>query len=57
MNAAKAKHTLWTTTAAALQKARRAAAKGESDLVIKESDLASKTAKLSLQQLHYPLIH
>ncbi|MDA8095348.1 MAG: hypothetical protein M0T84_15855 [Betaproteobacteria bacterium] len=57
VNAAKAKHTLWTTTAAALQKAKRAAAKGENGLVIKESDLASQTAKLSLQQRRYPLIH
>jgi len=51
---AKAKGALWTTADAALKAAEAAAAKGDSDTVIKQSKLASDHAKKGLAQLNYP---
>ncbi|MBW8457638.1 MAG: hypothetical protein K0M58_04235 [Thiobacillus sp.] len=51
---AKAKNALWTTADAALKAAEAAAAKGDSDTVIKQSKLASDHAKKGLAQLNYP---
>jgi hypothetical protein len=53
---AKAKNALWTTAAAALKDAEAAAAKGDSDTVIKQSRLASDHAKKGLAQLNYPML-
>ncbi|MHB1402930.1 MAG: hypothetical protein ACYCWB_11065 [Thiobacillus sp.] len=51
---AKAKNALWTTADAALKAAEAAAAKGDSDTVIKKSKLAIDHAKKGLAQLNYP---
>ncbi len=51
---AKAKNALWTTADAALKAAEAAAAKGDSDTVIKQSKLAIDHAKKGLAQLNYP---
>ena len=53
---AKAKNALWTTADAALKAAEAAAAKGDSDTVIKEAKLASDHAKKGLAQLNYPML-
>lgn len=53
---AKAKNALWTTANDALKAAEAAAAKGDSDTVIKQSSLASDQAKKGLAQLNYPVL-
>lgn len=52
---AKAKGSLWTTTAGDLKKAKEAAAKGDSATTLKLSKTVSEQAHLSLEQLNYPL--
>ncbi|MHB1292585.1 MAG: hypothetical protein ACYCY5_10415 [Sulfuricella sp.] len=52
---AKAKGSLWTTTAGDLKKAKEAAAKGDSAATLKLSKTVSEQAHLSLEQLNYPL--
>jgi murein lipoprotein len=52
---AKAQDALWTTAQDALNKAREAAAKGDSGAVVKFSKTASEHARLGLEQKGYPL--
>jgi uncharacterized protein YceK len=56
VKAASEKTALWTTAEAALKAADAAAAKGDSDTVIKQSKLASDHAKKGLAQLNYPVL-
>lgn len=53
---AKAKGALWTTADASLKAATAAAAKGDSDAVIKNSKAASAHVKLGLEQQKLPLM-
>jgi hypothetical protein len=53
---AKAKNALWTTADDALKAAEAAAAKGDSDTVLKQSKLASDHVQKGLAQLNYPLL-
>ena len=52
---AKAKKVLWTTASDALDKAKDAAEKGDSNAVIKNAKAASGFVKLNLDQSEYPL--
>jgi flagellar basal body L-ring protein FlgH len=52
----KSKNALWTTSDGALKAAEEAAAKGDSATVLKEAKWASDQAKLSLNQLNYPVL-
>ncbi len=47
---------LWTTAADELQKAKEAAAKGDSEATIKHAKTASAHAKLGIAQSKYPLV-
>jgi murein lipoprotein len=53
---AKAKNALWTTADNALKAAEAAAAKGDSETVLKQSRLASDHVKKGLAQLNYPML-
>lgn len=53
---AKAKSALWTTADSALKAAEAAAAKGDSDGVIKNAKTASDQAKLGMEQANYPTL-
>ncbi len=45
---------LWTTAEEALKKAQEAAAKGDSNEVLKQSAIASEQALLGIEQTRYP---
>lgn len=51
------KENVWTTAVKALKKAKAAAAKGDSAMVIEESKVASDLAILGVEQTKYPLTH
>ena len=53
---AKEKNALWTTAKDALEAAEEAAAKGDSETVLKKSKLASDHVKKGLEQLNYPVL-
>jgi hypothetical protein len=53
---AKSKNALWTTADNALDAAEEAAAKGDSETVIKQSKLASDHVQKGLAQLNYPML-
>jgi|GEM_PF-779868 len=53
---AKSKNALWTTAESALKSAEDAAAKGDSDTVIKQAKRASSDAQKGLAQLNYPML-
>jgi murein lipoprotein len=56
VKAAKAKNALWTTAENALKAAEAAAAKGDSETVLKQSKLASDHVQKGLAQLGYPML-
>lgn len=56
VKAAKAKNALWTTADDALKAAEAAAAKGDSETVLKKSKLASDHVKKGMAQLNYPML-
>lgn len=53
---AKSKDALWTTAESALKAAEGAAAKGDSDTVIKQAKRASSDVQKGLAQLNYPML-
>lgn len=53
---AKAKNALWTTAENALKAAEAAAAKGDSDTVMKQAKLANDQVQKGLAQLSYPML-
>lgn len=53
---AKAKNALWTTAENALKAADEAAAKGDSDTVMKQVKLARDHIQKGLAQMNYPMI-
>ena len=53
---AKAKGALWTTAENALKAAEAAAAKGDSDGVMKSAKTASEQVKRSMDQANYPVL-
>jgi len=53
---AKAKNALWTTAEAALKAAEAAAAKGDSETVLKQSKLASDHVQKARAQMNYPVL-
>jgi len=53
---AKAKNILWTTADAALKAAEAAAAKGDSETVLKQSKLASDHVQKARAQMNYPVL-
>ncbi len=56
VKAAKAKNALWTTADNALKAAEAAAAKGDSETVLKQSKLARDHVQKGLAQLNYPML-
>jgi murein lipoprotein len=57
VKAAKAKGALWTTAEDALNKAKEAVEKGDSNAVLKHAKTASEHAQLGLEQLKYPMTY
>lgn len=53
---AKSKNALWTTAESALKAAEGAAAKGDSDTVIKQAKRANSDVQKGLAQLNYPML-
>lgn len=53
---AKAKNALWTTAENAIKAAEAAAAKGDSETVMKQTKLANDHISKGLAQLNYPLL-
>jgi len=53
---ARAKNALWTTADGALKAAEAAAAKGDSDTMIKQSKRASDQVQKGLAQIDYPML-
>lgn len=54
VNMAKKRSALWTTAVGALEKAREAAKKGDSAIVVSQSETAVEQAFLGMAQLGYP---
>ncbi|TCV90128.1 hypothetical protein [Sulfurirhabdus autotrophica] len=55
VKSAQAQKALWLTADAALKDAKKAAEKGDSEAVIKNSKTASEQSKLGIAQLQYPV--
>lgn len=53
---AKAKNALWTTAENALKAAEAAAAKGDSDTVMKQAKIVNDHVQKGLAQLNYPVL-